>query len=84
MVRTESAVQSQTETHTDRQRLLDLLHREDVQEELEKYSIPGAGNQMAFLEVCLMLEGIAAIQFWIFQDKKMGLVNRKCPKCPTT
>ncbi len=32
--------------------------------------IPGAQNTTAFLMVCLMLTGVAIIQFWIFKIKK--------------
>ena len=32
--------------------------------------IPGAENKMAFLIVCLMMSGVAALQFWIFKLKK--------------
>ena len=32
--------------------------------------IPGAENKSAFLIFCLMLSGVAAIQFWIFKIKK--------------
>ena len=32
--------------------------------------IPGAENTTAFLMVCLMLTGVAIIQFWIFKIKK--------------
>jgi hypothetical protein len=38
MIPTESAAQSQVET--DRQRILDLLNRQEVIDELEKYGIP--------------------------------------------
>jgi Family of unknown function (DUF6627) len=39
MIPSESAVQSQTETQIDRQRIINLLNRKEVIEELEKYGI---------------------------------------------
>jgi len=39
MMNTESSLQSQTDTQTDRQRILDLLNRQEVADELEKYGI---------------------------------------------
>ena len=39
MIPTESAAQSQEQINTDRQRILDLLDRQEVIDELEKYGI---------------------------------------------
>ena len=39
MVATDAVVQSQTESQNPRQRLLDLLNREEVQQELEKHGV---------------------------------------------